>query len=54
MSVDQPVKCLAEETELLEETLQQCPYDLTRVRTWARRCGKPATNRLSYGTAAVR
>jgi hypothetical protein len=29
----------------------QIPHDLTWVRTRALRGGKPATNRLSYGTA---
>jgi hypothetical protein len=30
---------------------QQIPHDQTRARTPGRRGGKPATNRLSYGTA---
>jgi hypothetical protein len=29
----------------------QIPLDQTRIRTLGRRCGKPTTNRLSYGAA---
>jgi hypothetical protein len=42
MIVEQSVECeLAGETEVLGENLRKCP---------GRRGGKPATNRLSYGT----
>jgi hypothetical protein len=30
------------------------PHDLTSDRTWGRHSGKPATNRLNYGTAEFR
>jgi hypothetical protein len=57
-SVEQLVQWeLAEETEVLGENLPQCTLSTTNP-TWpdlgsipGRRGGKPATNRLSYGTA---
>jgi hypothetical protein len=48
---------LAGETEVLGENLPQCrfvhhkPHMLYRDTNQGRRGGKPATNRLSYGTA---
>jgi hypothetical protein len=55
VSVEQSVECrLAGETEVLGENLPcpSIPHDLTCARTRATACGKPATNRLSYGTAS--
>jgi hypothetical protein len=61
MSVEQSVESeLAEETEVLEQTYPSATLS-TINPTWpdlgskpGRRGGKPATNRLSYGTAYIR
>jgi hypothetical protein len=51
------VEWLAGETEVLRENLLQCrfvhhkPHMLCPDANLGRRGGKPATNRLSYGTA---
>jgi hypothetical protein len=57
MSVEQSVECLAGETEILEKTFPNAALS-TSNRTSpdpgsnpGRRGGKPATNRLNYGTA---
>jgi hypothetical protein len=57
MIVEQSVGCeLAGETEILRENLPQCQFVHHRSQMTCqgsnpgRRGGKPATNRLSYGT----
>jgi hypothetical protein len=51
MSVEQSVEWeLAEETEVLGENFPNATIS-TINPTWPDRGGKPATNRLSYGTA---
>jgi hypothetical protein len=59
MIVEKQMECrLAGETEVLGENLPQGHFCPTQNPTWpdpglnpGRRCGKPATNRLSYGAA---
>jgi hypothetical protein len=52
MSVEQSVEReLAGETEVLRENLPQCQFVHHKWFDPGRRGGKPATNRLSYGTA---
>jgi hypothetical protein len=56
MSVEQSVKLLAVETDVLWENLSQCHFVhqkshmIDRSSNPGRRGWKPATNRLSYGT----
>jgi hypothetical protein len=57
MRMEKLVESLAGETEVLGENLPQCrfvhhkPHMLCPDANPSRRGGKPATNRLSYGTA---
>jgi hypothetical protein len=61
MIVEQQMECrLAGETEILGENLPQRHFCPSQNPTWpdpglnpGRRCGKPGTNRLSYGTACL-
>jgi hypothetical protein len=56
MIVEKQMECrLAGETEVLGENLphHKIPYDQTRILNPGRRCGKPATNCLSYGAALL-
>jgi hypothetical protein len=59
MSVEQSVELLARETEVLGRNLSHAALSTTNPTCSdpgsnpGRRCGKPATNRLSYGTAAL-
>jgi hypothetical protein len=55
ISVEQSVEWeLAGETEVLGENLSQCHFAHHKSHmSWARSGGKPATNRLSYGTAST-
>jgi hypothetical protein len=57
MNVEQLLECVAGETELFGESLPECLFAHNKSTYldlgWnpGRRCGKSATNRLSYGTA---
>jgi hypothetical protein len=56
MMMEKSVEWLARETEVLEGNLSQCRLSTTHPTCCpdanpGRRGGKPATNRLSYGTA---
>jgi hypothetical protein len=52
MLMEKSVEWLAGETEVLEENLPQCRFVHHKPHeNPGRRGGKPATNRLSYGTA---
>jgi hypothetical protein len=60
MIVEKQMECrLAGETEVLKENLPQRHFCPSQNPTWpdpvlnpGRRCGKPATNHLSYGAAS--